>query len=89
MTATTSKNRIGGPGGKEKQEKPSVQSTEEERQLKKVEERAHHGGRGEWPDEDVNPAPEMHVEEGEKGEPARSDTHDAQKRKDKKRPRDR
>ncbi len=81
--------RTGGPGKKEKQEKPSVQSAKEEQKLKEVEEHAHHGGRDEWPDADVNPAQDIHVEEGEEGAPAGADTHDAQQRQDKKKPRER
>ncbi|WP_428409355.1 hypothetical protein [Hyphococcus sp.] len=86
MTATAKHkhNRSGGPGKKEKQEKPSVQSAKDEQKLKEAEERAHHGGRDEWPDEDVNPAQDIHVEEDEEGAPASADTHDAQQRKDKK-----
>ncbi|WP_375203067.1 hypothetical protein [Hyphococcus sp.] len=83
MTATAKHDHSGGPGRKEKQEKPSVQTREEERALKEAEERAHHGGRDEWPDEDVNPARDIHVEEGEEAAPAEADTHDARQRKDK------
>ncbi len=77
------KTRTGGPGKKEKQEKPSVQPTEEQREEEAIEDTAHHGGRSKWPDADVNPAPDIHVEEGEEAAPAETHDHDARRRKDK------
>ncbi|MCK5747975.1 MAG: hypothetical protein KAH44_17285 [Oricola sp.] len=70
---------------KEKQEKPSVQSTEEQQEEEAVENEAHHGGRTKWPDGDVNPASDIHVDEDEEGEPAPTSDHHAQRRDDKER----
>ena len=79
--------RTGGPGRKEKQEKPSVQPAEDQQAQETCEDEAHHGGRTKWPDEDVNPASDIHVDEGEEGEPARTGDHDALRRADRKKPR--
>ena len=68
---------------KTKQEKPSVQSAEEQRREKTVEDTAHHGGRSKWPDEDVNPAEDLQIQEGEEGRPAKTSDHHAQRRDDK------
>lgn len=76
------------PQKKEKQEKPSVQTAEDQQAEETIEETAHHGGRTKWPDGDVNPASDIHVEEGEEGEPAKTGDHNAQRRDDKKKPRE-
>lgn len=81
------------PQKKEKQEKPSVQTPQEEQAEEAIENEAHHGGRTKWPDGDVNPASDLHVDEDEEGEPARTRDHHAQRRDgkdggDKKKPRE-
>lgn len=68
---------------KEKQEKPSVQTPEEEQEEEAAEADAHHGGRTKWPDGDVNPASDIHIDEDEEGEPAPTRDHHAQRRDDK------
>lgn len=71
------------PQQKEKQEKPSVQTPQDQQAEEAIENVAHHGGRTKWPDGDVNPAPDLHVDEDEEGEPAATRNRHAQRRDDK------
>ena len=75
--------KTAGPGVKEKQEKSSTQPVEQQQEQAEQESDANHGGRDEWPDSDVNPATEIHIDDGEDGELARTDDHDASRREDK------
>ena len=61
----------------------SVQTPEEEQEEEAAEADAHHGGRTKWPDGDVNPASDIHIDEDEEGEPAPTRDHHAQRRDDK------
>ncbi len=65
--------------------KPDARERAAEKVRKDLEDRNKYGGRGEEaPDRDVNPADDLHVHDGEDGEPAETEHHDAQQRNDKK-----
>ena len=71
-------------------EPPTQKKTTEENKAaakhKEAYEENNYGGRDQSPDRDVNPAEDIHIHEGEDGEPAKTGRHNAQQRKDKKKP---
>lgn len=52
---------------------PGYASRREKRAHEKLDQKFHHGGRTETPDEDVNPAKRLQVEEDEKPRPAKGE----------------
>lgn len=67
---------------KKAREKDQAESEADDKQ-KEADEENNYGGRDNRPDRDVNPAEDVHVHDGEDGEPATTEHHDTQQRKDK------
>ena len=64
-----------------REDKPDPRAKAAEKMRKDLEECNKYGGRGdEAPDPAVNPADDLHVHDGEEGEPAETEHHDTQQR---------
>ena len=63
-------------------EKPKTDA-DEQQEHEKHDQKNKYGGRSEKPDGDVNPADDMHIDDGEEEKTACTDYHDAKNRKDK------